>query len=54
MSRGGELVRAERLPTGELVLFEEEVALVQEPVRGGTRIERDKRGRLSISVPRYR
>ncbi|KAL2258195.1 hypothetical protein VTK26DRAFT_8587 [Humicola hyalothermophila] len=41
---GGELVRAERLPTGELVVYEEEVERVQEPVRGGIRIERDKRG----------
>ncbi|KAK4133693.1 hypothetical protein BT67DRAFT_40954 [Trichocladium antarcticum] len=53
-SRGGELVRAERLSTGELVLYEEETELVQEPVRAGTRIERDRRGRLAISVPRYR
>jgi hypothetical protein len=52
---GGELVRAERLSTGELVLFEEEVEQIQEPTRGsGVRIEKDKRGRLSISVPRYR
>lgn len=55
MSRGGgELVRAERLSTGELVLYEEEVETIEEPARGGVRIERDKRGRMSISVPRYR
>ncbi|KAK4039057.1 hypothetical protein C8A01DRAFT_36956 [Parachaetomium inaequale] len=54
LSRGGELVRAERLSTGELVLYEEEVELVQEPTRGGPRLERDKRGRMSISVPRFR
>ncbi|KAK4099471.1 hypothetical protein N658DRAFT_508710 [Parathielavia hyrcaniae] len=54
MSRGGEMVRAERLSTGELVLYDEEVELVQEPTRAGPRIEKDKRGRLSISVPRYR
>lgn len=47
-------MRAERLSTGELVLYEEEVEQIQEPARGGVRIERDKRGRLSISVPRYR
>ncbi|KAK3292431.1 uncharacterized protein B0H64DRAFT_406646 [Chaetomium fimeti] len=51
---GGELVRAERLSTGELVLYEEEIEQIQEPSRGGPRIERDKRGRLSISMPRYR
>lgn len=50
----GDLVRAERLSTGELVLYEEEVEQVLEPTRGGPRIERDKRGRMSISVPRYR
>ncbi|KAL2198082.1 hypothetical protein P885DRAFT_33693 [Corynascus similis CBS 632.67] len=54
-SRGGDLVRAERLSTGELVLYEEEVEQIQEPARAtGPRIEKDKRGRLSISVPRYR
>ncbi|KAK3303184.1 uncharacterized protein B0T15DRAFT_266012 [Chaetomium strumarium] len=51
VSRGGELIRAERLSTGELVLYEEEVERVREPSRGGVRIEKDKRGRLSISVP---
>jgi hypothetical protein len=54
MSRGGELVRAERLSTGELVLYEEEIEQIQEPTRAGPRIEKDKRGRLSISMPRYR
>lgn len=53
-SRGAELVRAERLSTGELVLFEEEVERIQEPRGSGPRIEKDKRGRLSISVPKYR
>jgi hypothetical protein len=53
-SRGGELVRAERLSTGELVLYEEEIEQVQEPRPGGVRIERDKRGRMSISVPKRR
>lgn len=47
------VVRAERLSTGELVLYEDEVELLlEEPARGGVRIERDKRGRLSINVPR--
>ncbi|RYP04655.1 hypothetical protein DL764_004317 [Monosporascus ibericus] len=40
---GGELVRAERLPTGELVLYEEEVERIEEP-RRGVRIEKDKKG----------
>ena len=49
------MVRAERLSTGELVLYEEEVEMVREPSRGGgVRIERDKRGRMSIVVPKYR
>lgn len=39
-----DMIRAERLPTGELVLFEEEIETIEEPARGGVRIERDKRG----------
>lgn len=39
----GELVKAERLSTGELVLLEETVEHVEEPHRG-VRIEKDKRG----------
>lgn len=50
---GRELVHAERLPTGELVLYQEEVERVEQPSRG-TRIEKDKKGRMSISVPKYR
>ncbi|KAI2628680.1 hypothetical protein GGR54DRAFT_357881 [Hypoxylon sp. NC1633] len=38
-----ELVSAERLPTGELVLYEEQVERVEEP-RRGVRIEKDKKG----------
>jgi hypothetical protein len=52
-SPGRELVRAERLSTGELVLYEETVEKVEEP-RRGVRIEKDKKGRMSISVPKYR
>lgn len=48
-----DVVRAERLSTGELVLYEEEVEHV-EPTRNGVRLEKDKRGRMSISVPRNR
>lgn len=40
----GDLVRAERLSTGELVLYEEEIETIEEPARGGLRIEKDKRG----------
>ncbi len=55
LSTGGELVRAERLSTGELVLYEEEVETLREPSRGrGVRVERDKRGRMSIVVNKYR
>ncbi|KAI1360955.1 hypothetical protein F5Y08DRAFT_316023 [Xylaria arbuscula] len=42
-SRDRELVRAERLPTGELVLYEEEIERIEEP-RRGVRIEKDKKG----------
>jgi hypothetical protein len=47
-----DIVNAERLPNGELVLFEETVERIEEPNRG-VRLEKDKRGRMSISVPRY-
>lgn len=50
-SPGRELVRAERLSSGELVLYEETVERVEEP-RRGVRIEKDKKGRMSISVPK--
>ena len=52
-SSGRELVRAERLSTGELVLYQEEVERIEEP-RNGVRIEKDKKGRMAISVPKYR
>ncbi|KAH9885059.1 hypothetical protein F4778DRAFT_787463 [Xylariomycetidae sp. FL2044] len=48
-----EMVRAERLPTGELVLYEEQIEKIEEP-RRGVRIEKDKKGRMSISVPKRR
>ncbi|KAK0709902.1 hypothetical protein B0T26DRAFT_743206 [Lasiosphaeria miniovina] len=48
-----DFVRAERLSTGELVLYEEEIERIAEPSRG-VRLEKDKRGRLAISVPKYR
>ncbi|ORY61429.1 uncharacterized protein BCR38DRAFT_411303 [Pseudomassariella vexata] len=49
-SPSGELVRAERLPTGELVLYEEEI-IKEEEARRGVRLEK-KRGRMQISVPK--
>ncbi|OAA59907.1 hypothetical protein SPI_06105 [Niveomyces insectorum RCEF 264] len=39
----GELVRAERLSTGEIVVYEEQVERIEEP-RHGVRIERDRKG----------
>ncbi|TRX88972.1 hypothetical protein FHL15_010094 [Xylaria flabelliformis] len=42
-SRERDVVRAERLPTGELVLYEEEIERIEEP-RRGVRIEKDKKG----------
>ena len=41
------------MPDGAVVLFEEKVEKVEEP-RRGVRIEKDKKGRMSISVPKYR
>lgn len=48
-----EVVKAERLSSGELVLYEEQIEKIEEP-RRGVRIEKDKKGRMSISVPKYR
>ncbi len=48
-----DIVTAERLSSGELVLFEEKVERIEEP-RRGVRIEKDKKGRMAISVPKYR
>ncbi|GKT93860.1 LOW QUALITY PROTEIN: hypothetical protein Ct61P_11710 [Colletotrichum tofieldiae] len=47
-----ELVRAEQMPDGAVVLFEEKVEKIEEP-RRGVRIEKDKKGRMAISVPKY-
>jgi len=52
-STSGEMVRAERLPDGQLIIREdrvEEVVTHRKPPR----IEKDKKGRMSISVPKYR
>lgn len=51
-SHSRDVVTAERLPNGELVLFEETVERIEEPNRG-VRLEKDKRGRMAISVPKY-
>lgn len=49
-----EIVRSsERLSSGELVLYEERVEKVEDGHKG-LRVEKDKKGRMSISVPRYR
>lgn len=48
-----EIVRAERLPDGQLVIMEEKLEKVVEH-RKPPRIEKDKKGRMSISVPKYR
>lgn len=48
-----EVIKAERLSTGELILYEEQIEKIEEP-RRGVRIEKDKKGRMSISVPKYR
>lgn len=51
-SVGGDLVRVEKSGDGQqVVVFDEKVEKVDEGYRG-PRIERDKRGRLSLSVPR--
>ncbi|RFU78533.1 hypothetical protein TARUN_3684 [Trichoderma arundinaceum] len=47
-----ELIRTERLPNGELVVFEEQVERIAS--HKPARIEKDKKGRMSISVPKYR
>ncbi len=49
---GREVVRAERLGTGEIVVYEEQIERIEEP-RHGVRIEKDKKGRMAISVPKY-
>lgn len=48
-----DIVHAERMSDGALVLFEERVEKVEEGHRG-LRIEKDKKGRMAISVPKYR
>lgn len=47
-----DLVRAEQMPDGAVVLYEEKVEKIEEP-RRGVRIEKDKKGRMAISVPKY-
>ncbi|KAM0265712.1 hypothetical protein ACHAQJ_000146 [Trichoderma viride] len=47
-----EVVRTERGPNGELVVYEESVERISS--HKPPRIEKDKKGRMSISVPKYR
>lgn len=47
-----EIVRAERLPDGQLVIYEEQVEKVIHHHKP-PRIEKDKKGRLSLSLPRH-
>ncbi|KAL7962208.1 hypothetical protein V8C34DRAFT_271097 [Trichoderma compactum] len=47
-----EIVRTERLPNGELIVYEEQVERFAS--HKPARIEKDKKGRMSISVPKYR
>ncbi|CRK44448.1 hypothetical protein BN1723_016344 [Verticillium longisporum] len=49
--RDREIVRAERMPDGALVLFEEKVENVEHGHRPA-RIEKDKKGRMAISIPK--
>ena len=48
-----EIVRAERLPDGQLVVYEESVEKVV-ATHKPPRLEKDKKGRMSISVPKNR
>ncbi|KAM0322490.1 hypothetical protein ACHAPQ_009005 [Fusarium lateritium] len=52
-STSNEVVRAERLPDGQLIIREERLEKVVEH-RKPPRIEKDKKGRMAISVPKYR
>jgi hypothetical protein len=54
-ARRAERIRREGRESGDLVLYEErmEVKREREP-EGGVRIEKDRKGRMSISVPKYR
>lgn len=47
-----EIVAAERLPNGELVVYEEQVEKVIHHHKP-PRVEKDKKGRLSLSLPRH-
>ncbi|RDA93153.1 hypothetical protein CP533_3181 [Ophiocordyceps camponoti-saundersi (nom. inval.)] len=48
-----DIVRTERLPDGELIVYQERVER-QSAGPKPPRIEKDKKGRMSISVPKYR
>ncbi|RCI17122.1 hypothetical protein L249_2594 [Ophiocordyceps polyrhachis-furcata BCC 54312] len=48
-----DIVRTERMPDGELIVYQERVER-QSAGPKPPRIEKDKKGRMSISVPKYR
>lgn len=47
-----EVIRTERLPDGQLVVYEEQTERSTQAHKP-PRIEKDKKGRMSISVPKY-
>ena len=49
---GAEIIEAKRLSNGGIVLYEEEVETIKQGQKG-PRIQMDKKGRMSISVPKY-
>lgn len=51
--RKADRLRRDGRESGELMLYEERVERIREP-EGGVRIEKDKKGRMSISVPKNR
>jgi hypothetical protein len=50
---GRDIVRAERLPDGQLVVYEESIERIETGPKP-PRIEKDKKGRMSLSIPKYR
>lgn len=48
-----DIVRTERMEDGQLVVYEERIERT-EPAHKPPRIEKDKKGRISISLPAYR
>lgn len=51
--RRADKIRREGRESGELVLYEERVERIRDPEpSGGVRIEKDRKGRMAISVPK--